>query len=295
MRVLTGLSAGAAPGFDALFCMATTASNTHDHIHNRARVIVPKELHCGWLNHTSLEISCGLARRRFKASNAFRAEFQWPLRVVACSVISVTHFVSAAPVVKSRCSRISWTRGSVWRPPTGMWFITESIALVEHSRQILRSLATGFAAGIEFVPDEPVPERRIIGVNVYRRVDQMGFLPVPNRDRVGLPFVKGLSGEFQYLSGTQPAARPRISGYVILGGHTWRGTHHFGFLFEKLERFLTHRSSVVSSFAAFALGLSSASACFSQRCHVRRGYTEVLLRSWSGALRPFGQPRRRHG
>lgn len=43
-----------------------------------------------------------------------------------------------------------------------------------------------FIAGVELVSDEPVAECRVIGVDVDRSVDEMRFLPIPNRD--GLDF-----------------------------------------------------------------------------------------------------------
>lgn len=39
----------------------------------------------------------------------------------------------------------------------------------------------------EFIGDEPVPERRVVLVDVERDVDQMGVVPVPLRHRIGTP------------------------------------------------------------------------------------------------------------
>ena len=53
----------------------------------------------------------------------------------------------------------------------------------------------------ELVGDEPVPERRIVTVDVQGRVDQAGIRPIALHDRRSLPCVEGLFGETQHPAG----------------------------------------------------------------------------------------------
>ena len=53
----------------------------------------------------------------------------------------------------------------------------------------------------KLIGDEPVPERRIVGMDVQRRVDQVGIRPVPFRHRAGSPPVVPLLAELQHPAG----------------------------------------------------------------------------------------------
>ncbi|GGI02134.1 hypothetical protein GCM10007170_43150 [Arthrobacter liuii] len=53
----------------------------------------------------------------------------------------------------------------------------------------------------EFIGDEPVPECRVIGVDVQGGVDQVRIDPIAFRDRVGLPPVIALLAESQHPAG----------------------------------------------------------------------------------------------
>lgn len=46
--------------------------------------------------------------------------------------------------------------------------------------------------GLELVGDEPVPEGRVVGVDLPCRVDEVGIGPVPRRDGTGFPLVERL-------------------------------------------------------------------------------------------------------
>lgn len=46
----------------------------------------------------------------------------------------------------------------------------------------------------QFLCDESVPERWIVAVDVDSHVDQVGVVPVPRRDRIGVPLAERLDG-----------------------------------------------------------------------------------------------------
>jgi hypothetical protein len=50
----------------------------------------------------------------------------------------------------------------------------------------------------EFVGDESIPVRRVVGMDLQRSVDEMGIVPVALRDRLGQPLVVGLPGDPQH-------------------------------------------------------------------------------------------------
>ena len=50
----------------------------------------------------------------------------------------------------------------------------------------------------ELIGDEPIPERRVVVMNIHRGVDQMRVVPLTIRDRIGFPSVKRLLGEAQH-------------------------------------------------------------------------------------------------
>jgi hypothetical protein len=58
----------------------------------------------------------------------------------------------------------------------------------------------------EFVGDEPIPLRWVVGMVLQGGVDEMGVLPVPLGDRLREPLVVGLPGDPR-----QPTTSPRLA------------------------------------------------------------------------------------
>ena len=83
------------------------------------------------------------------------------------------------------------------------------------------SLRRGEASLGQLIGDEPIPERRIVDVNIDRGVDQLRLIPVPLRDRIGEPPVIGLLGELQ------DPARHR-DGDAVGGEFTYERVEPFG-------------------------------------------------------------------
>ena len=74
----------------------------------------------------------------------------------------------------------------------------------------------------QLVVDEPVSERRVIGMHVDGGVGQVSVIPVPLADRVRLPGIERLLGEPQHAASR--GHRDPLSGQV-----DHQGIHHFGF------------------------------------------------------------------
>jgi hypothetical protein len=53
----------------------------------------------------------------------------------------------------------------------------------------------------ELVGDEPVPDRRVIRMDVHGGVDQVRVGPIPVGDRLGAPGIERLGGEAQDPAG----------------------------------------------------------------------------------------------
>jgi hypothetical protein len=83
-------------------------------------------------------------------------------------------------------------------------------------------LTRGDAPAGQLVGDEPVPERRVVGVDVTSRVDQVCIVEIPLRDGVLAPLVEGLGGEAEYPAGHRD--RDAVGGQV-----EDQRVHHFGF------------------------------------------------------------------
>ena len=82
------------------------------------------------------------------------------------------------------------------------------------------------------VSDEPVPERRVITVDVEGGVDQVRLVPVAAADRTLAPRVVGLFGEAEHPAGNGPAG---MSFWGDLAGEVGRGpAQDFVFLFQGL-------------------------------------------------------------
>lgn len=73
----------------------------------------------------------------------------------------------------------------------------------------------------EFIVDEAVSERRIIGMHVDHGIGQVGVVPVSLADRVCPLRIERLLGEPQDLAG--PSHRDPLSGQI-----DHQGIHHFG-------------------------------------------------------------------
>jgi hypothetical protein len=62
--------------------------------------------------------------------------------------------------------------------------------LLQRTQPVHPVLRRTVAGGLELVGDEPIPELRIVSVDVDDRVDQMRVVPVTARDGVGTPLVE---------------------------------------------------------------------------------------------------------
>src|SRR6185312_11178115 len=136
-------------------------------------------------------------------------------------------------------------------------------------------LPGGDTAGGQLVSDEPVAERRVIGVDIQGGVDQMCLIPVPVADRALLPRIEGLLGEAQHPAGHRD--RDTVSGQV-----KDQRVAHFGAISRAknaaarrrisfsvssvLFRLRSSRNSADSLLVTPGRTPSSTSASLSQRC-----------------------------
>jgi hypothetical protein len=77
------------------------------------------------------------------------------------------------------------------------------------------------ARGCELVGDEPIPELRIVGVDVDDRVDQVCIIPVARGHRGSSPLVETLRGEAQHPTG-------HLDGDAVVGEATDQRGDHLG-------------------------------------------------------------------
>lgn len=73
----------------------------------------------------------------------------------------------------------------------------------------------------QLVGDEPVPESRVIGVDVTGGVDQVRVVPITLRYRCFAPFVERLGGEPKDPAGHR-------DGHAVIGKVEDQRVHHFG-------------------------------------------------------------------
>jgi len=82
----------------------------------------------------------------------------------------------------------------------------------------------------EFITDEPIPECRVVMVNVVISVDGAGIDPLSLGQRILLPFIEGPFAKpntrqvtaTNTLRRASGAARSKTSGWIILACHSWR-------------------------------------------------------------------------
>ena len=166
--------------------------------------------------------------------------------------------------MKFRCTRSSWTAGPGVPLPLRPFFVVVDHTLCSRQSRWTRFSLDLMPGGFELVGDEPIPELRIIRVDVDDRVHQLRVVPVPVRIRAGLATCRTPGARTRGPRRSPPPGSPRRQ------GHGPAASGHFGSVsvakyaaarrrisFSISRRRFSRRSATTSSCSAVVSAVAS--------------------------------------